>query len=327
MFAHPKILFAVSAFLLAGLPARAATESGEVAPVTLPTAIVKCPGVSGIPFTADPEQALPLRVVGTLTCGSTVAILEDGEGYTAQIRTADGQEGYVARMYLLTGTAAPAAAATAKPQPSVATPLNGVVRWQAGAPGCSEFVSHGNFVESITANGITVQVSLQDTGWKYRANVAVVNQGAAAATVQPGIITLDELQPRLRTLFATNIDKISGTSTHRVLWTMAGATPSPSAAFQSGMNSGTASLADRTPAPPDYLSPHLALTSAPPGLFARSASVDLEAIALKPVILASQEKTAGVMWFKRDADARELSLRVPAGDLVFDFSFSFEQKR
>jgi hypothetical protein len=31
------------------------------------------------------------------------------------------------------------------------------------------------------------------------------------------------------------------------------------------------------------------------------------------------------MWFERDANARELSLRVPVGDLVFDFPLSFEQ--
>jgi len=33
------------------------------------------------------------------------------------------------------------------------------------------------------------------------------------------------------------------------------------------------------------------------------------------------------MWFTRDTSARELSLRVPAGDLVFDFPLSFEQKK
>jgi len=37
-------------------------------------------------------------------------------------------------------------------------------RWNAGAPGCDQFLSQGRLVESLTANGITVQVSLQDTG-------------------------------------------------------------------------------------------------------------------------------------------------------------------
>jgi hypothetical protein len=325
MFGSPKLLILASALLLAGLPSRAAEETPAIAPASVPTAVVKCPGVTSIPFTADEQQALPLRIIGTLTCGDTVVILADLEGYTARIRTKGGQEGYVARMYLMTESDEPMAPAT-KQQPSVATPVNGVARWQAGAPGCAEFISRGRHVESITANGITVQVSLQDSGWKYRANVAISNQGDGSVEVLPGIVTLDELIPNLRALLATSPEKVAHNPTHQVLWTSADALPSPSAVA----HPSTVVLnqqADGNASTPDYLNPHVALASEKHVAFARSESVDLQAIALKSVSLPSGQKTAGVMWFERDANARELSLRVPVGDMVFDFPFSIEQKK
>ncbi|HYW66071.1 MAG TPA: hypothetical protein VFB10_05140, partial [Candidatus Dormibacteraeota bacterium] len=56
----------------------------------------------------------------------------------------------------------------------------------------------------------------------------------------------------------------------------------------------------------------------------REDSADPLALALKAGTLAPQQKVAGVIWFARDAGARELSLRVPVGDFVFDFPLSFE---
>jgi hypothetical protein len=285
------------------------------------TAVVKCPGVTSIPFTADEQQALPLRIVGSLTCGDAVAVLSDLEGYTAHIRTRDGQEGYVARMYLDAETGAPAKLQKAQ-QPLSAMPVNGVVRWQAGAPGCDQFVSHGRHVESITAHGITVQVSVQDSGWKYRANVAISNQSGASVDVTPGIVTLDELLPNLRILPATDTGKVAHTPTHQVFWTIADAVPSPSA-----VASRSAGNESRTSEATDYLSPHKALASVKHAAFARNESVDINAISLKNGSLPTSQKTAGVMWFERDSSARELSMRVPVGDVVFDFAFSLEQKK
>ena len=322
MLAPSKHLVLGSALLLAALPALAAGETPNVAPMPVaPTAVVKCPGVTSIPFTSDAEQALPLRIVGSLACGDTVAILSDREGYTDQIRTKDGQEGYVARMYLATDSGTPAVAP--KPQPSSANPVNGVVRWSAGAPGCDEFISHGRHVESITANGITVQVSLQDSGWKYRANVAISNQSGQKVEVLPGIVTLDELMPNLRALLATSPEKLAHSPTHQVFWTLADAVPSPSAVA----NHSADRLANRTSAVPDYLNPHLALTSTHHVAFERSESIDVQSIALKPTSVPSGQLTAGVMWFDRDSSAHDLSLRVPVGDMVFDFAFFLEQKK
>jgi len=326
MLGSPKHLIFASALLLAGLPALGTEETPSVAPIAAPTAVVKCPGVSSIPLTADEQQALPLRIVGSLACGDTVVVLSDREGYTARIRTRQGQEGYVARMYLAAdGSGVPAVENT---KPSSAAAVNGVARWESGAPGCDEFVSHGHHVESITANGVTVQVSLQDTGWKYRANVAISNQSGGSVDVQTGIVTLDELQPNLRSLLATKTAKVAHTPSHQVLWTLADAVPSPSAVAPHSAGAPVAERPSyRISSAPDYLNPQLTLASTRPRTFARSESVDVEAIMLKSASLPSGQMTAGVMWFDRDGNARELTLRVPVGDTIFDFAFSLNGKK
>jgi hypothetical protein len=278
-------------------------------------------------MTADAEQVLPLNIIGTLGCGERVAVLSDTEGYTTHVRTSDGKNGYVARMYLAESSV-PAPAAAPVHRATTATPVNGAVRWSAGAPGCDAFVSRGRHVESITANGITVQVSVQDTGWKYRANIAVSNQSASNVDVTPGIITLDELQPRLRVLPATDTSVIARTSTHQVLWTLANAVPSPSAAkAQVLRESQEERFASGYSAAPDYMNPHMALASDRPAAFERTEPLDVTAITLKYASLPQAQNTAGVMWFARDPGARELSVRVPVGDVVFDFAFAFEQKK
>jgi hypothetical protein len=323
MFGSPKHLVIASTLLLGGLPLLAAEKTTRIAPVTGLIAVVKCPGLNSIPLTADQEQGLPLRVIGSLTCGETVAVLADNEGYTALIRTREGREGYVARMYLTTEVGAH----ERKPVASVATPENGVVRWEAGAPGCDEFMSYGRYVESISAKGITVQVSLEDSGWKYRVNVAVSNQRTGNVQVQPEIVSLDELEPSLKPMPPVATRRVAHATTHQVMWTIADALASPGAvAPQAAGISLDQRLAYRTSSTPDFMNPNMALNSARPPIFARSESVDLEAISLKTVSLASGQNIAGMLWFERDASARELSLRVPVGDMIFDFAFSLEQK-
>lgn len=315
-----------SALLLGGFSTFAATETSGVVPSTPAAAVIKCPGGTAVPFTADAEQALPLRIVGALRCGESVSVLSTEEGYTAHIRTNDGQEGYVAQMYLsnehsLAGVAQKAVATSAKP-------VNGVVRWAAGADGCDEFLSHGRHVESITANGVTVQVSVQDSGWKYRVNIAVSNQSGEKVEVLPGIITLDELTPNLRSLLAVDADKLAHTTTHQVMWTLADAVPSASALASYSNNIAAGDRLANRPAPaPDYLNPHVALVAEHHAAFERTEPVDLHGIALKASSVPSGQITAGVMWFDRDSNAHELSLRVPAGDTVYDFAFSLEQKK
>ena len=156
MFSKPLAL--VSALLFTSLSAVAATESNASRPVApLVRATVQCLGTSSVAMTADAEQRLPLRIVGDLPCGSLVSILADNEGYTAHVRTDEGLEGYVAHLYLTRN----GVASTRNPEPPSASPVNGVVCWRSGSPGCGQFVTNGHSVESATANGVTVQVALE----------------------------------------------------------------------------------------------------------------------------------------------------------------------
>src|SRR5208282_6029291 len=99
---HKLLILGSFTGLVAVLPSWAANNSGpEVA--AAPGALrgtVMCRGVQSVPVTTDAEQALPMQLVTRLNCGDEVAVLSDTEGYTVDIRTADGKEGYVARMYL-----------------------------------------------------------------------------------------------------------------------------------------------------------------------------------------------------------------------------------
>ena len=312
-----------AALLMSAMPAIAAEEtaSSAVAPVT-ERATVSCPGISSVQMTSDAEQALPLRLVGSLRCGQGVSILADNEGYTTRVRTDDGREGFVARMYLsMMHEEAPAAEQVA----SSATPVNGVVRWQAGAPGCAEFESNGRIVESITANGITVQVALQDTGWKLRANVAFANAGSQDLQVMPSLISLDELQPGLKSLRPADASHVAHAVNHQVLWTESTAQPSPSAVVLRSSPSLTVSAASyRVPAT-DYSQANPTAYSLKNGVTGAPASI--KSLSLKPGTLSPGQKEAGVLWFERDVNARELSMRVPAGDMIFDFPLSFSTKK
>jgi hypothetical protein len=313
MVLSAKNLIFGSALLLAGTPLLATEAAPKSAVVSAPHTYINCPGISNVPMTADAEQALPMRQIATLSCGQPVGILADNGGYTARIRTIDGKEGYVAHMYLTNATPAPQPITDRDTPATSAFPVDGIIRWNSGAPGCDQFTSRGRQVESATANGVTVQVSLQDTGWKLRASVAVFNAGGAQVYVHPSLVTLDELTPTLRNLRQENPAKLAHSeASHQLMRSEYVAVPPPSAVVLHRRDSPQVSaIAYRGNSIQNYLD--LTDDSAP-----------VRAIALKSANLAPGQKTSGELWYARDAKARELSLRLSVGDQVFDFPFSFE---
>ena len=260
---------------------------------------VICRDVQSVPVTVDAEQTLPLQLVARLACGAEVALLSDSEGYTVNVRTPDGQTGYVARMYLTSITAS-----NTQPAMQAAVSDNGIARWKSGTPGSDQFYSDGMLVESLTANGITVQVALQDTGWKMRASVAIANNTKRDAHFNPKGFTLDELIPRLRTLAYQNPRELAKAPTHEVYWTNANAT-APAASFQAAAYRTSANVITT-----NYLAQDAQQTQAP---------------ALEARTLAPKEKTAGVVWFERDKNAQQLTLRIFVNDEIFEFPLSFPQ--
>jgi hypothetical protein len=288
------------ASLAVAAPSWAAENSGSsvtAAPGSLRGTVI-CRGVQNVPVTADAEQSLPMQLVARLNCGDEVAVLSDSEGYTVNIRTADGKDGYVARLYL-------SEHAAVKDRRDVeAVVNNGIARWQSGAPGSDQFFSGGAVVESLTANGITVQVSLQDTGWKLRASVAIANDGAAPVHFNPAGFTLDELKPRLRTLAYQNPRELAKALTHQVYWTNSSATAPTSAVYKSAVYKTSAAV----PVTPNYMG---------------EITQQVQSNVLQAQTVATKEKVSGVVWFERDKNSQQLNLRIFIDDQIFEFPLSF----
>ena len=301
---HKLLVLGTFAGLAVTLPTLAAENSG---PATAPApgalrGTVVCRGVENVPVTADAEQGLPMQLVARLNCGDEVAVLSDSEGYTVNIRTADGRDGYVARMYL-----SEQPANSAKDRRAVEAVIdNGIARWQSGAPGSDQFFSGGSVVESLTANGITVQVSLQDTGWKLRATVAIANEGAQPVHYNPAGFTLDELKPRLRTLAYQNPKELAKALTHQVYWTNSSATAPASATYMNAAYKTSAYV----PATPNYLA---------------DIAQQVQSAVLVQGNVGPKEKASGVVWFERDKSPQQLNLRIFVGDQIFEFPLSFPQ--
>jgi hypothetical protein len=273
-------------------------------------------------MTADAEQSLPMQITDMLRCGTEVAVLSDAEGYTVNVRTPEGHTGYVARMYL-TATPAPAA-----PKPvSSAAVVGDIARWTSGGAGSDQFFSDDSLVESLTVNGVTVQVTLHDTGWKLRANVAVANEGTEQVLLHPERFTLQEFAPKGRTLAYQDPKEIASAVTHGVLWTSTSAT-TPSAAAQYANPTSAVNVAYQTPfvstQTPNYLVPAQSAQ-----LNAAKHDVDLTAVrqihdtALRAGALAPGTKAAGAVWFERDKKAEQLVLHVPVNGTIFEFPLSF----
>jgi hypothetical protein len=286
------------ASLALALPSIAAENSSSSTVNPVPgslRATVICRDVKSVPLTADAEQALPMQLVARLNCGTEVALISDSEGYTVNVSTPEGQTGFVARMYLSEFTAT-----TVQAMQSAAVD-NGIARWKSGTPGSDQFYSDGTLVESLTANGITVQIALQDTGWKMRASVAIANSSNRNAHFNPKSFTLDELTPRLRSLLYQNPKDLAKAPTHEVYWTNSSAT-APAASFQNAAYKALITT--------NYLAQDAQQAQAP---------------VLDERTLSPKEKTAGVVWFERDKNPQQLTLRIFVNDQIFEFPLSFPQ--
>jgi hypothetical protein len=329
--------FALLSFVASSLvPASRAQTDAQPAATAAPVALnwkIACPGVRNVPMTADPEQSLPLQVIATLKCGEEVTVLDNNEGYTIKIKTADGKIGYVAAIFVkkIPAPRRPASVESADTQ-------NGVARWQQGAPGCDHFLSNGILVESLTANGITVQVSLHDTGWKLRANVAIANGGSQPVHIHPSLFILDEVSVRGKPLFYQDPAQLAKNVTHQVLWTEAIAEPSNALPH----SASPAELLTATNV--DYKSSFASSASAPNYIiqhqYAEESAVRLQgkqtlnktaqqilALALKSATIEPNNKVAGAVWFERGKNPQQLMLRIPIENQTLEFPLSFKQQK
>jgi hypothetical protein len=312
--------FSAAAGLLLAQASFAQEGAMPVAP--LGSAMISCHGITSVPMTLDPEQSLPMKIVANLNCGDQVAVLSDVEGYTVNVRTAEGKNGYVARMYI----ARPSQPSPRKPvQAASAAVQNGVARWLSDSSGSEELNANGQLVESLTVNGVTVQVSLQDTGWKLRADVAVANDSPSQVSFTPSRFTLHELFPSAKSLAYQDPKHLAKAVNHQILWTAASAAPEAgprvaSAAYHPAAYSSALSQ--------NYLAQHEAtvqLVSEHKAEFNPASQINV--VALSSASLQTGQKAAGAVWFERDAKPKQLLLRVPVGDVIYEFPLSFDHNK
>jgi hypothetical protein len=278
-----------------------------VAPVPLPWK-VNCHGMANIPLTSDALQSLPLKLVANLSCDQGLALVSDPSGYTVNVRTADGKTGYVASMYLMK---APPAKPAPRIEPTAASTNNGVARWRPGAKGCDQFTRNGAVVESLTANGVTVQVSLAEAGSRLRADVAVGNFGNTHVYVNPIGIELESKGAHGRSLTYRDPAQLAKE-------TLRGGNGARNAAFRNAEFSPVFASAYSDPGDhvEDLSKPQLNHTAMVPDEFSSQA--------LKKGTLKPDARTWGAVWFERDETSSQFVMRVPIDNQVFEFPLSLE---
>jgi hypothetical protein len=285
------------------------------------TGTILCRSGSTVPMTADAEQSLPLRLVATLNCGQQVSLLSASEGYTVNVRTAEGKSGYVAWMNVTKAEIAP----SQKAEPT-APIRDGVARWIAGTPGSERLYSEGSLVESLTVNGITVQVSLQDTGWKLLANIAVANRSLEGVNVIPSHIELSDLSLKKKSLAYQDPNKLRGAASHQILWTTSNATPSSSGYLASSTRQPFVEFAS-TSRTQNYLAEHqttVQLVSDHQAEF--NPHSQMHEVALKETVVLPNQQISGSAWFQRKGHRDDMTLSVPVGVVIFEFPLSFNEK-
>jgi hypothetical protein len=280
---------------------------------------ILCRGGFDVSMTADAEQSLPLRVVAHLDCGQEVSLLSNSEGYTVNVRTADGKTGFVLWMNVAKG----AATVVKKSAVQSAQLHDGVARWIVGTPGSERFYSEGLMVESLTVNGVTVQVSLQDTGWKLLANVAVNNGSLQAVNLVPARMSLNDLDAD-KSLRYQEPKKLRGAVNHQILWTTANASPSD-AGYRDDPSHGPNSSQSGTR---NYLAKHQAtvqLVSEHRAEF--NPHSQMNDVALRETAVLPNQQISGSSWFQRDGKRQEMVLRVPVGGVTYEFPLSFNHEK
>jgi hypothetical protein len=183
---------------------------------------------------------------------------------------------------------------------------------------------------------MTVQVSLHDTGWKLRANVAIANGGSTSISIDPSKFILDEVGDHGRPLFYQDPEEMAKNVTHQLLWTetTAGSTDAqfqqPSAAPSATTVGYRSSLVPSVTAP-NYLIQHQSAEEDAVLKQGKQTLVNtarqIRALALKRGTVEASNKVSGAVWFERGKNPKQLMLRIPIEDLVMEFPLSFKQQK
>src|SRR5260370_18682720 len=183
-------------------------------------------------------------------------------------------------------------------------------------------MSNGILVESLTLHGITVQVSLPDTGWKLRANVAIANGGSQPIPIEPSQFILDDVGVHGKPLFYQDPEQLAKNVTHQVLWTEAVAEPSAASPHtaSSGQSVSATNVGYKSSSTPSVSAPNYIIQQQNPQedpirqqgkQTLTHTARQIRALALKPATVEPNGKVSGAVWFERGKNPPPLLLHLP----------------
>jgi hypothetical protein len=243
-----------------------------------------------------------------------------------------------------TDVAAPASMAPPVAAPTTKHNSQTILVCDEGA-GCAHQFLNGRKIKTLTADDISVSVSIVDTGKYFRADIAILNTSTANINVLPGTFTIQETAPKEKVLASVDVGKIIHSAQRRMAWGNAlagmGAGMQRQQTTTNTTTDGTVNVnsSDGTYASGTYSGTSTSTTSAPD--YAAQARTN-EAIRQRNALLAIQssqlsdsalrsntvppgQTVSGCVFFERKGKATSIVLLGPIGEKVFKFPFVFQR--
>ncbi|HVN82139.1 MAG TPA: hypothetical protein VMW38_24360 [Terriglobia bacterium] len=226
--------------------------------------------------------------------------------------------------------------------------LRSRVAWKEGMEGADRYCSGGETIESLTVNGLTVSVSLRDTGWKMRSDVVITNNTDQWIDVHPEKFFLEVLGPKPKQLDYESLEKLTksvnrrtqpaafgirlatGTATNTI--TTDSSTLGPfNGSMELGayskstigrLNGSCRSSQTSMAAVPDYYARRKADEDARTALQnAGKASGDPSQIVLRANTIMPTQQSSGAVYFERYKGKSPVILKITLRGTVIEFPF------
>jgi hypothetical protein len=209
--------------------------------------------------------------------------------------------------------------------------------------GCTHQFVNGAKFKTLTGNGFTVTVALSGNKKYFRADVSVLNSSASNADVFPANFTLEEVEPKDKSLAYVDAEKIMRSIQKRAAWgnamTGMGSGMQRQQSTTTTTNTGTASAtgSDGSYATGTYNGSSVSTTSSPDYaaqaranqiIQARNQQVaaisqQLSQTALRTNTVAPNQSVRGFVFFEADKKVKDVVLSIPVGATVYRFPFGF----
>jgi hypothetical protein len=177
------------------------------------------------------------------------------------------------------------------------------------------------FVEVLSKDGVTVYAALQDTGWKVRANLLIVNESDQPVEVSPADFQIVLSAPKPKKLPCQSPELLARLRESRPRWSSHAIRFGPAGPVVSESGDFCAAGVG------DFVARLKTEEAVAGGRRTREDSVlYIQRISLRADTLMPGDDLFGAVYFDREAKARSLVLTLPVGVTTFEFPFSVDTK-